>query len=666
MGALASFWSDLRWLSPAHRATIVVLAVVATIAAVFSSNIPLLRSTEKALYDLRATNSAQTSDTDMRMALVVYTPATLRATGQISPVDRTILAKALAQLDELHPKAVGIDILFDSPQNDDLLLQAALRSMRTPTFLAYADAKANPEAVTVEQERSLKNYVAAVGNPRVRSASILLETDSDDVARRWPRVVEGMPPLLAVAMANAAQQADHRFDGYTGPIRYRLPVSSDRPLFNKVPIDILADPESARQVADVFRDRFVLIGGDFADVDQFDTPFTRVGNPITLDRKMTGLEIHASMLTQLIDSAIVIENMPFPLQIGITGISLVFGIIIAVVFERRICILLISILQFGILLAFGFWLASRGTVGLNLAGWVFAMVVGLFIARSVRRAASWEKGRTATLALHRYLPPDIAKSIVTQPDRLGLGGELRNVFVMFTDLEGFTKMCQKVEPQVVAEFLNDYLECICQVILDHGGTIDKFVGDAVVAFWGAPLSTPGDGRRAVEASLAIERETARLIGNELAPGAEVGRTRVGIHYGTAIVGNFGGKGRLQYTALGDTMNVGARLEGANKELATSILVSGELVSQVPDLLFRRMGRVTVRGRSAPIDVFEPTTVLDQVGVNRLNGFYDATLRGEPGALDALCSWAEAHPGDVAMATLVRRLREGELDTATSV
>ncbi|MET0179264.1 MAG: CHASE2 domain-containing protein, partial [Novosphingobium sp.] len=275
-----------------------LLLLIALITAATSWGLPLLRDAESALYDLRAANFAPAVDTDKRIALVVYTAETNRTTGQISPVDRTILAQALQQIDRLGAKAVAIDILFDSPQDDDPLLQRTLKAMRTPTFLAYADNRTNPEAITHEQDRDLKAYLAQVRGPWVKPASILLETDGDGVARRWPRQFAGLPPLLAIALTQRDGHPDARFLGYSGPIRYRLPLSSDRPVFDKVPIDLLADPASAELVGDVVRGRYVVIGGDFPEFDRFDTPFSRRGDPVTGERQMIGAEVHASMLAQ--------------------------------------------------------------------------------------------------------------------------------------------------------------------------------------------------------------------------------------------------------------------------------------------------------------------------------------------------------------------------------
>src|SRR3546814_8108539 len=138
------------------------------------------------------------------------------------------------------------------------------------------------------------------------------------------------------------------------------------------------------------------------------------------------------------------------------------------------------------------------------------------------------------------------------PDQLSLHGERRNIYCVFTDLEGFTKLSHAVTPETVARLLNEYLDRLSDIVLDHGGTIDKFVGDAIVAFWGAPLSRADDGERAAAAAIAMSRagETFRTDMAEGVP--PIGMTRVGLHVGDAIVGNFGGEDRIQYTALGDS------------------------------------------------------------------------------------------------------------------
>ncbi|MDP3551728.1 MAG: adenylate/guanylate cyclase domain-containing protein [Novosphingobium sp.] len=635
------------------------LIAVALFIAFNSWQLPLLRDAEAALYDLRAANFAPPADTDKRVTLVVYTADTNRATGQISPVDRTILAKALAEIDKLGAKGVGIDVLFDSPQDDDEVLRASLKAMQTPVYLAYADNRTNPEAITYEQEQDLKAFQQSVRTDRVGPASILLETDSDGVARRWPKQYPGLPPLLSLALTQNSADADARFAKFTGPIRFRVPTASDRPVFDKIPIDLLADPETAPFVTDVIKGRYVLIGGDFADFDQFDTPFTRTGNPVTGETRMIGVEVHASMLAQLLDKAwkappaVWIKVLAALLAVGL-------GVATAVVQTRTWVLALAVVAQFAAFLAVPFLVERAGydTLDLPATGWLIGWLIAFTAISSGLRAINAAQREFAQGALGKYLPRSVAAEIMRNPERLSLHGEKREIFCLFSDLEGFTKLTHAVEPEMIARLLNDYLDRLSAVVLEYGGTLDKFVGDAVVAFWGAPIAYPDDGERAVKAAWAMYLAGEDFRKNVPEGVPKIGRTRVGVHYGEAVVGNFGGEGRIQYTALGDAMNTAARLEGANKTLDTKVLVSREAVERCGLDWFRPMGEVVLRGRSTPVQVFEPVPDMPMEQRQVSADLLSAHSAGEADRVQALTdSLSDSVQGDDAMMNLIERLRE---------
>ena len=642
-----------------QRTIMALLLIALALFVAFSSwRLPLLRDAEAALYDLRAANFAPPADTDQRVTLVVYTADTNRATVQISPVDRTILAKALGQIDALGAKGVGIDILFDSPQDDDELLRAALMAMKTPVYLAYADNRTNPEAITYEQEQDLKAFLKTVRTDKVGPASILLETDADGVARRWPRQYPGLPPLLSLALTQNGPDADARFAAYTGPIRFRVPTATDRPVFDKIPIDLLADPETAPLVADVVRGRYVLIGGDFSDFDQFDTPFTRTGNPVTGETRMIGVEVHASMLAQLLDKAWKAPPATWmKLLAALIAVGLGVGTAAA---QVRTWVLALAVLaQFALFLIVPFLAERAGfdTLDLPATGWLVGWLIAFTAVSSALRAINAAQREFAQGALGKYLPRSVASEIMRNPERLSLHGEKREIFCLFSDLEGFTKLTHAVEPEVIARLLNDYLDRLSAVVLEYGGTLDKFVGDAVVAFWGAPIAYPDDGERAVKAAWAMY-----LAGEEFRKAApagvpRIGRTRVGVHYGEAVVGNFGGEGRIQYTALGDAMNTAARLEGANKALGTRVLVSREAAERSGLDWFRPMGEVVLRGRATPVEVFEPVPEMAAEARALSAELISAHSAGDMHRVQALTDrLLETAQSDDALMNLVERLR----------
>ncbi|MFY7837899.1 MAG: CHASE2 domain-containing protein [Novosphingobium sp.] len=644
----------------AQRTVVALALILIALFVAFSSwRLPLLRDAEAALYDLRAANFAPPADTDKRVTLVVYTADTNRATGQISPVDRTILAKALTQIDLLGAKGVGIDVLFDSPQDDDGLLSASLKAMQTPVYLAYADNKTNPEAITYEQEQDLKAFQQSVKTAKVGPASILLETDADGVARRWPKHYAGLPPLLSLALTQNGPDADARFEKFTGPIRFRVPTASDRPVFDKIPIDLLADPETAPFVADVVKGRYILIGGDFSDFDQFDTPFTRTGNPVTGETRMIGVEVHASMLAQLLDKA---WKAPPATWVKVLAALVAVGLGVATaVAQVRTWVLTLAVLaQFALFLAVPFLVERAGydTLDLPATGWLIGWLIAFTAVSSGLRAINAAQREFAQGALGKYLPRSVASEIMRNPERLSLHGEKREIFCLFSDLEGFTKLTHAVEPEMIARLLNDYLDRLSAVVLEYGGTLDKFVGDAVVAFWGAPIAYPDDGERAVKAAWAMYLAGEDFRKNVPEGVPKIGRTRVGVHYGEAVVGNFGGEGRIQYTALGDAMNTAARLEGANKTLDTKVLVSLEAVERCGLDWFRPMGEVVLRGRSTPVQVYEPVPDLspDQRAISA--DLLSAHSAGEADRVQALTDrLRDSAQGDEAMMNLIERLRQ---------
>jgi len=200
--------------------------------------------------------------------------------------------------------------------------------------------------------------------------------------------------------------------------------------------------------------------------------------------------------------------------------------------------------------------------------------------------------------------PDVAAQIPHDPSQIALHGERRHIYAMVTDLQGFGELAHGLQPEMVASVLNAYLDRLSRAVLEHGGTIDKIIGDAVLAFWGAPVARPDDGERAARAAIATWRVGEAFRTTPIGDHPPLGRTRVGLHRGDAIVGAFGGQGRITYSALGDAVTMAFGLESANRSLNTDILTSREAISPSVAGVFRAMGRIGLRGRSTPVEVFE--------------------------------------------------------------
>ncbi|MFA5967792.1 MAG: adenylate/guanylate cyclase domain-containing protein [Sphingomonas sp.] len=635
--------------------TLVALAVAFGIAGT-SWRMPLIGDAERIAYDLRMTAFAPRVEQDPRITMVVYNDQTLIATRKRSPLDRGLLARALRAIDGLGPRSIGIDILFDQPQDEDAQLVAALRAMKTPTYVAYADPRTNADNIVPEQAEFLRDFMRQLAGSNAHPASIRVRTDPDNVARSWPDQPPGLPPLLANAMAPDAR----RLAGYAGSLRYRLPISADRPVFTSLPIDLLADPDLAAAMASQIRGRDILIGGDIVDVDRFQTPMTgfAIASLPGTGKMMIGLELHATMLAQIRDGIVpVVIPAAARWAIALLVIAGALATCLAEISWWRLALVLAG--QIGLLVVTPFLLQARGfdTQYLPAVGWLLGWGIAFAAVGAAARAVGSEQRRFAQSALGKYLPRDIARRILDDPTRLALHGERREIFVLFSDLEGFTKLSHATAPEMVATLLNRYLDMLSTVVLDHGGTIDKFVGDAVVAFWGAPIARAGDGTNAARAAYAMWQageEFRRTVPPGVPP---VGRTRVGLHYGAAVVGNFGGEGRIQYTALGDAMNTAARLESANKQLGTSVIASREAVERSGLDWWRPLGAIRLRGRATPVDIFEPVPDIDAAERQRLSRLVAALIDPGARAAEDIARMAAAHPGDAALASLANRVRE---------
>ncbi|NRD88888.1 hypothetical protein C8024_04595 [Sphingopyxis sp. BSNA05] len=302
-GVLQSLRRLFDQLGPIRLASTILFMILALLVARYSWTTPLIQEAERALYDLRASVFAPEIEKDENIVMVVYNEDTLKLTGQRSPVDRTILAQALETIDAANPASIGIDILFTMPQDDDELLISTFKNMKTPTFLAYADPKENPEIAFAEHE-FLQQFFDEARTEKVRPTDIKLETDSDGVQRRWTPHRPGAPPFMAIALTGP----NPKFANNDGAIRYHVPTSTDVPVFDKFPIENFADPAIAEMLGSFIAGKHVLIGGDFVDRDRFETPVGGLADVQGDDGKMIGLEVHAHMLAQLLN-----DDLPTPI-----------------------------------------------------------------------------------------------------------------------------------------------------------------------------------------------------------------------------------------------------------------------------------------------------------------------------------------------------------------
>lgn len=247
---------------------------------------------------------------------------------------------------------------------------------------------------------------------------------------------------------------------------------------------------------------------------------------------------------------------------------------------------------------------TRG-VWLDIVAPQLSLWLGFAAASAYGYAVEGRQKRYIQGAFSQYLSPEIVKRIADNPEMLALGGERRDVTFYFSDIQGFTTFSEQLSPEKLTKLMNRYLGEMTDTILASGGTLDKYIGDAVMAFWGAPVPCEGHALVACKAALANQKRLVRLREEFAAEGYPPVRNRIGLNSGPASIGNMGSAARLSYTAIGDNVNLASRLEGANKAYGTYILISESTRVGAGDAIeVRELDFVKVKGKNQPIRVYE--------------------------------------------------------------
>jgi len=268
--------------------------------------------------------------------------------------------------------------------------------------------------------------------------------------------------------------------------------------------------------------------------------------------------------------------------------------------------------------------------------------------------------RQIRLAFGHYLAPQVVEQLTANPGMLKLGGEKRDTSFLFTDVAGFTSLTEKLEPAMLVHVLNAYLDESCQIVLDHGGTIDKIVGDALHVMFNAPTDQPDHAERAVRCALALDAFCQRFAAEQSQQGLALGITRMGVNTGPTVVGNFGGAARFDYTAHGDAINTAARLEGLNKHLGTRLCVSATTRAACNGIRFRSVGDVVLAGKSEALGVYEPLgSDADEAWLRAYDDAFAAMHDGTPDAAERFEELHRCYPDDPLAALHARRLAAGE-------
>jgi adenylate cyclase len=357
----------------------------------------------------------------------------------------------------------------------------------------------------------------------------------------------------------------------------------------------LVDPEE-------FRDAYVLFG--------FSAPGLYDLRPTPVSRVYPGVEIHATVLDNLL-TARCLADAP-PLASGLAAAVLGLLAALAAAHARRAGQTVAAFLVFLPLPALVGWLAYAQGFWWPVAQGQAAVALALVGAVIVNYATEGRQKAFIKQAFRHYLSPAVIDRILANPAQLTLGGERRELSMLFSDIEKFSSFSERLEPQALTALLNDYLSDMTAIILDEGGTLDKYIGDAIVAFWNAPAAQPDHAERACRAALRCHRKLAARRDDFARLAGAVLHTRIGLNTGEVVVGNMGSNDRFAYTMFGDAANLASRLEGANKAFGTYLLVAESTWRGCEGrFIGRELAVLRVIGRRTPVRVFELTGLADE-------------------------------------------------------
>jgi class 3 adenylate cyclase len=274
-----------------------------------------------------------------------------------------------------------------------------------------------------------------------------------------------------------------------------------------------------------------------------------------------------------------------------------------------------------------------------------------------RRQAEAER---AHASLSRYFSPQIASRLASDSDNNGMEVHRRDVAAIFTDITGFTTLVETAEPDVLSALLNEYVAGMTDIVFAHEGTVAKIIGDAIQILFNAPGDQPDYATRAIACAHDLDAWAEGFRVRWKAKGVSFGATRIGVHAGPALVGNFGGSRFFDYTAYGDTINTAARLEAANKYLGTRICVSAAVADATENFRGRPVGDVVLRGRSEPLRAFEPLTaaVFEAPKTQQYSEAFAKLRDGDAAAMPAFAALVGQHADDTLAGFHLRRLLNG--------
>ncbi len=602
--------------------------------------IPAMHSLELKTIDWRFRWRGPLDVKNTPVVLVTIDDQSIESLPERWPWPRSYYAHVIENLHKAGARVVGLDVILDIPDNsrpqeDSLLadiisrsgnvvLTGKLEERRSPgRFDSYiypvkpapvflqADSAWGTTAISADPDGIYRQYIVLQKSRGVVYPSLGLE-----ILKSYMEIPASVQPAVAnhklvygrlqipllndnLMMINYAGPAGtfpaYSFDSVIDDENFDLGEDYDLDYFSK---ELLP--------AGVFRDKIVLIGSTISEQhDNFPTPFFEfTGREGRLHKAQTpGVEIHANALYTILNRAY-IRFLPPSLLLIVLLVIILLIYLLTLRLSTGWAVLLVLISIAGYTLS-QFLLFSGSRVIMEMVAPNIAILLSFSVANAHQFVVTKREKKMIVGAFERFLPRSVIGEILDHPEKLQLGGEERNISVMFTDLVNFTTVSEQLSPKDLVQLINYYLTEMTEIVFKHNGIIDKYEGDGIMAEFGAPVFYDDHAVNACFAALDMQEKVRKLNLSKFKPHVSRLNCRIGVNSGPMIVGNMGSKTVFDYTVMGDAVNLAARLESANKVFGTSIMISYETYLLAKDrVVVRPLDLIRVKGKNKPVRVFE--------------------------------------------------------------
>jgi adenylate cyclase len=554
------------------------------------------------------------------------------------PWPRSVWARVVDRLTQDGAAVVVFDVFFSEPENvdsDDLFQRAIMRSGRvvlpavfdfseegykesgfTGRKLDFLEPSAYP--VQLHADEPFSPLTARMVLPTMVRFSAFAKklghinmAPDDDGTLRWEMLAieyqgDFYAPigLQAARIYLGAKDPDFALDFRGGVKLGETLIPTDRygrMLINyrgpngTFPLHSVSDIIDGLTPQGAFRDKIVLIGATAIGIfDLRVTPFSP---------NMAGIEKHASVVDTILRRDFIIHT-----NAAIIPLVFLFALTLGVTLPRLgakagASLFLALFIGYGAAVS---WLFAAKGVWFNLVYPGSAILLGYMSQTAYRFFTEERRAREIRRMFSSYVAKRIVDELIRDPSKAKLGGERKEITVLFSDIRGFTTFSEKRQPEEVVSLLNEYLGAMTDIVFEHEGTLDKFVGDAIMALWGAPVGQPDHAERACRCALAMIGRLKKLQKKWEAEGKAVLDIGIGINTGEMVVGNMGAEGKkMDYTVIGDHVNLGARVEGLTRQYINHIIITEFTYEKVKDVVMvNELGSVTVKGKEKPVVIYD--------------------------------------------------------------